>query len=303
MTQFVSLTKRNLLVYFRDKGAVFFSLLSMFIIIGLMLFFLGDLLTGNITDMLAQLPDHDTTDDQAHAKLFLLAWTVAGIIPINAAMVTLSALSSIIKDRSNGRSSAIHTAPISRMTITLSYIAAACLASLMICSVTLAASEICLCIKGMQPFSAAEHLRLFGMILANSFTYSAMMYLCAMFIKSEGAWSGMGTVIGTLIGFLGGIYMPVGNLSGGLMDIISCTPVIYGTVMFRDIMTRSITDVIFADAPAQMTETMRTVMGVEFSAFGNAVSSANCVMIVLGFGVLFTLIGAAATVLTRQKDR
>ena len=303
MTQFLYLTKRNLLVYFRDRGAVFFSMLSMLIIIALMLLFLGDMHVDSITEMLAKLPGHDTTNDQSHAELFLLAWTVAGIIPINAAMVTLSALSSIIKDRANGRSASIHTAPISRMTITLSYIAAACLASLVICSLTLAISEIYLCTKGMQAFSVAEHLQLLGMILANSFTYSALMYLCAMFVRSEGAWSGLGTVIGTLVGFLGGIYLPVGNLSKGLADFLSCTPVIYGTVMFRGIMTRSITDVTFADAPAQMIDTTRSVMGIDYTAFGNDVSAGNCVLLVLGFGVLFTVMGAAATLLMKRKDR
>ena len=303
MTQFLYLTKRNMLVYFRDKGAVFFSLLSMLIIIGLMLLFLGDTLVDSITDMLAQLPGHDTTNDQANAELFLLAWTVAGIIPINAAMVTLSSLSSIIKDKTNGRSASIHTAPVSRMTITLSYITAACLASLLICSLTLAISEVYLCMKGMQPFSFGDHIRLLGMILVNSFTYSALMYLCAVFVKSEGAWSGMGTVVGTLIGFLGGIYLPVGNLSQGLTDCISCTPVIYGTVMFRDVMTRSVTDVTFADAPEQMLEIARSKMGIAYAAFGNDVSTGNCVLMVLGFGLLFTMIGAASTLLMKRKDR
>ena len=303
MTQFFYLTKRNLLVYFRDRGAVFFSMLSMLIILALMLLFLGDMHVDSITEMLAKLPSHDTTNDQSHAKLFLLAWTVAGIIPINAAMVTLSTLSSIIKDRANGKSASIHTAPVSRMTITLSYIAAACIASLVICSLTLAISEVYLCAKGMQAFSIVEHFKLLGMILVNSFTYSALMYLCAMFVKSEGAWSGLGTVIGTLVGFLGGIYLPVGNLSKGLADFLSCTPVIYGTVMFRDIMTRGITDMTFADAPTQMIETTRSVMGIEYTAFGNDVSSANCVLLVLGFGLLFTIIGAAATLWMKRKDR
>lgn len=80
------------------------------------------------------------------------------------------------------------------------------------------------------------------MILVNSFTYSAIMYLCAIFVNSEGAWSGLGTVIGTLVGFLGGIYLPVGNLSDGLADFLSCTPV----------MIFLVSSVIFAGASANV---------------------------------------------------
>ena len=40
--------KRNLRLFFRDKMSVFFSLLSVFIIIGLYVLFLGDMMTGNM---------------------------------------------------------------------------------------------------------------------------------------------------------------------------------------------------------------------------------------------------------------
>ena len=303
MTQFLSLTKRNMLLYFRDKGAVFFSMLSMLIIIVLMLLFLGDMQIDGITGMLSEVPGRDAAADKSNAELLILTWTIAGIIPINAAMVTLSALSSIIKDRTAGRSGAIYTAPISRVTITMSYITSACIASVVICTMTLAVSEIYLCIKGMEVFTLSEHIRLFGMILANSFTYSAVMYLCAVFVKSEGAWSGFGTVIGTLVGFLGGIYLPVGSLSDGIADILSCTPVIYGTVMFRTVMTDAITEKTFAGAPAAMIGETKRIMGIDYSAFGNNVSTAECVMVVIIFGLVFTMIGAAATILKTHRDR
>ena len=48
MRQFITLTGRNLKLYLRDKGAVFFSLLSMLIVIGLMVFFLGDMSVNSI---------------------------------------------------------------------------------------------------------------------------------------------------------------------------------------------------------------------------------------------------------------
>lgn len=303
MTQFFYLTKRNILLYFRDRGAVFTSMLSMLIIIALMLFFLGDMNIENITGLLAELPGHNTADDENNATLFMLVWTVAGIIPINSVMVTLSTLSSIIKDKSTGKINSIYTSPISRFTITISYISAACISSVIICSITFAVSELYLCMNGLTAFTFEEHLKIFGMILANSFTYSAIMYLCAVLVKSEGAWSGLGTVIGTLVGFFGGIYLPIGQLSNGLVNVISCAPVIYGTSMFRGIMTNSITNKTFADAPVEMVEKYRKIMGIDFEAFGNSISTTECVIIVIGFGVLFTIIGTLVTTLMKRKDR
>lgn len=303
MSKFVQLTKRNILLYFRDKGSVFMSLLSMLIIIALMLFFLGDMSVENITETLSVLPGRDTSNDIANAELLVLVWTVAGIIPINSAMVALSALSSIIKDKASGKINSIYTAPVSRLTIALSYITAACVTSVIICLVTLAVSEIILCARGMSAFTVSEHLKILGMICANSFTYSAIMYLFAVLVRSEGAWSGFGTVIGTLVGFFGGIYLPIGQLSKGLANVMTCTPVIYGTAMFRSVMTSSAASAAFADAPDVMTEEFKKYMGIDLEAFGNSVSPAVCVAVVIGFGILFTIAGATAASVIKRKDR
>lgn len=303
MAQFLYLTKRNILLYLRDKEAVFFSLLSMLIIIALMLFFLGDMYSGNIADVLSVLPGRDTVRDRENAELFMLVWTLAGVIPINASMVALSSLSSMIKDRENNRSASIYSAPVSRLTITLSYIAASCVASVMVCSVTLAFSEAYLCVKGLSPFGIAEHGKLFGMILINSFTYSSIMYIAAIFVSTESAWSGFGTVVGTIVGFLGGIYLPVGSLSEGIVNFLSCSPVIYGTVMFRNVMMKGISDKFLSDAPLQMTEEINKNMGIDFNAFGHSISASGCVMIVAAFGLLFTMLGTAATIRSSRKDR
>ena len=303
MTKFYYLTKRNMLLYFRDKSAVFASLLSMLIVIGLMLFFLGDMNIRNITEGLSKIPGHDTSRDHDNAKLLLLSWTAAGIMPINSLMVTLSVLSSIIRDKNSGRINSIYTAPVSRTVITLSYICAACISSIIICSATLAVSEIYICAKGFSGYTFNEHLQIIGMILVNSFTYSALMYICASLIKSEGAWSAVGTVVGTLSGFFGGIYLPIGSMSKGLADVICCSPVIYGTSMFRKVMTDTIISNTFSDAPENVIMSYKNSMGIELEAFGNNISPAECVIIVIGFGLLFTVTGVILTRYMKRRDR
>lgn len=303
MQQFWELTKRNTRLYFRDRSAVFFSLLSMLIIIVLMLLFLSDTNRDTITGLLGQLPGRDADEDEDNAGLLVLVWTVAGIIPINAVMVTLSALTSIIRDKTTGRMNAIYTAPVSRMTITLSYITAACISSVVICLLTLGISEAYLCIKGMDPFTVKTHFQILGMIFVNSFTYAAVMYLCAVIVRSEGAWSGVGTIVGTLVGFLGGIYMPVGQLADWLQDAVSCLPVIYGTVMFRGIMMQPMLEKTFDGAPEEMLTGYREAMGIDFTAFDRDISVMHCVYVVLGFGVVFMLTGALVTKYIEKRDR
>lgn len=303
MAAFTELVKRNMRIYLRDKGAVFFSLLAMLIVILLMVLFLGDMNISAITDMLGQLPHRDKEQDEKNAELLVLQWTLAGVISINAVSVTLSVLTAMIRDKNNGTLQSIYTSPVSRLSIALSYICAAWICSIIICTLTLVLSEIYCVYMGADAFSAVQHLQLFGMICINSFTYACIMYFLAAIVKSEGAWSGLGTIIGTLVGFLGGIYLPIGSLAEGIANVLKCTPILYGTVMFRQIMTEQAGDVCFENAPAEMQDTYNEVMGVSLEAFGYDVNIAGCLAILAVCGGAFLLIGGFATKFISRKDR
>ncbi|MGN0165334.1 MAG: ABC transporter permease [Lachnospiraceae bacterium] len=303
MAQFSELVKRNMRIYLRDRGAVFFSLLSMVIVLVLMLFFLGDMNIKSLINALEEIPGRDTAADNDNSEMFIITWTCAGIVSINAVTVTLSVLSSMIKDRTEGRLASIYTAPVSRLTVSASYVATAWVCSVIICILTLAFSEIYCIIKGGEAFSLLAHIKLTGMIAVNSFTYAALMYLMAVLVKTEGAWSGIGTVIGTLVGFLGGIYLPIGSLSDGIGTVMKCTPVIYGAKMFRSVMTEGIGTKLFEAAPDELREEYYNIMGVELEFMGVNVSDAACVVVLLLCGMAFLLAGAVVTQKMSKADR
>ena len=56
-------------LYLRDKGEVFFSLLSMLVVICLMIFFLGDMNVETIVDNLKEIPNQDASEDKKNAEL------------------------------------------------------------------------------------------------------------------------------------------------------------------------------------------------------------------------------------------
>ncbi len=303
MGALLELTKRNIRIYLRDRGAVFFSLLSMLIVILLMVLFLGDMNIQMITDSLAEFPGRDADKDASHAEQLVLLWTCAGMISINAVSVTLSVLTALIRDRSSGKLSAIYTSPVSRLSIAMSYISAAWVSSVLICTLTLVLSEAWCVMQGAEAFTVMQHLQLIGLIMVNSFTYACIMYFLAAIVRSEGAWSGLGTIIGTLVGFLGGIYLPIGSLADSIAAVLKSTPILYGTVMFRKIMTQSAVETCFEGTPDALPEEYCEVMGISLEAFGFDVSIAGCVGILIICGLTFLLLGAAITEYGKKKDR
>ena len=303
MSQLITITSRNLKQYLRDNGAIFFSLLSMFIVILLMFFFLGDASANGILDVLAQFPGRDAAQDKENADLLILAWTCAGMVCINAVTVSTASLSYMIKDRENGKLNSIYTAPVSPLTIAAGYVLAAWISSVIICTATLLISEVYCVSQGMEPFSALSHLKLIGMIAANSFTYATLMYLVAALVKSSGAWGGLGTIIGTLVGFLGGIYFPIGELSGAIASIIKCTPVIHGAALFRREMTAAILEDTFAGIPAEVVTEVNQVMGMELTIADHVLTAPEELAILLISGAVFLIAGAAAVRFGKKADR
>ena len=115
MRQFWALNKRNVKIYFKDHSAVFFSMLSMLVVIMLMVFFLGDIVNRSLLDTVSGIPGRDAARDAEGVKEIVYFWTVAGIITINAASITHAFFSNMIKDRTSGRLNAILVMPIKRL--------------------------------------------------------------------------------------------------------------------------------------------------------------------------------------------
>lgn len=303
MGQFMTMTGRNLKIYFRDRGAVFFSLLSMLIVILLMVFFLGDMYMEATVSLLNEFAGQSAAVNKEDVDLLILVWNFAGILSINAVTVTLAVYSVMIKDRVTGKLNSIYTAPVSRGIITAGYMAAAWVASVLVCTLTLFITEICGIMKGLTAFSFVTHLQLLGLIAVNSFVYAAFMYLLAMAARTEAAWSGIGTVIGTLVGFLGGIYIPIGSLSKTIGSLMKCTPIIYGTSMFRNIMTKEIMETVFLGVPEEIIEAYRIEMGIHLEIFDKAIGVTEEWLGLLVCGILLLIAGIMVLKYGKKADR
>ena len=66
MREIKAMTKRNLLIYFRNKSAVFFSILSALILLAIMVVFLGEASSEGLLDALNQ---YGTGTAEENAKM------------------------------------------------------------------------------------------------------------------------------------------------------------------------------------------------------------------------------------------
>lgn len=303
MRQFSAICTRNFKIYLRDKGSIFFSFLSMLIVIGLMLLFLGDATIDTVLNIVNQVPGRDAAKDLQTAKDIIFLWTTAGILAINGATITLAIYSNMIKDRNGNRLNSIMVMPISRGIIVAGYIVSAWVVSTVMGLVTLGVIEIIGAIKGIALFSFETHMKIILITMLNSLVYSSVMYFFASIIKTEGAWSGFGIVVGTLVGFLGGIYFPIGALSETVADIVKCFPVIYGTSLYRNVMMDSIETSFFEGCPDLVREIFDEKMGISLSFFEKSLSMGAQMIILLTIGALFALLSLVYLRFSKKTDR
>ena len=126
MRELYYLVKRNILVFMRDYAAVFFSVLSMLIILLLMVVFLGKMNTDNVLWVLTEYGgERDVLQDEKNAQYLIQMWTLAGILAVNTLTVSLTVMQTMVQDEVKGQLASFYVAPVKRIKIVLGYILAA----------------------------------------------------------------------------------------------------------------------------------------------------------------------------------
>lgn len=300
MYKYLYLTKRNCLVFLRDRSAVFFSLLSMLIVLILMGVFLGDMNVENITNLLKQYGEvRDAATDKENAQHLVQYWTLSGILVVNAVTVTLTVIGTMVNDTSENRLNSFYSSPVSKVGIALSYITAAVLIGFLFCMLTLFVALFYITYTGGAMLSVAALGQIALYTLINVCIFSIIMYLGAIFVKSNSAWSGVATIVGTLVGFVGAIYLPMGNLPESVGNVLKYLPVLHGASLMRKICCADAMELTFLDTPKQLTENFQEHMGITVVMNGKVVSSNFSIFFLLVCGMI--ALGAVIFVLYRKN--
>ena len=294
------LIKRNILVYCRDRSNIFFSLLSMLIIIGLMVVFLGKMNADSVINLLNQFGgQRDTTLDRSHAEQLVMLWTLAGIIVVNSVTITLTMVGIMVEDEAHKRLSSFFVAPVSRWIFVCSYVIAAIIMGIIMCTLTIVIGEAYIVITGGSIIAWELLGTAFLYIVLNVFTSATMVFFIANFVHSQSAFSGLSTIIGTLVGFLAGIYLPLGMLPEKVQNILKCFPLLHGCSFLRDLLTRDIVAKTFADCPEDLISGYKEAMGITILHGGDTIPVTLQVVFMIISGIIF--LGVAA-LLQRKRN-
>jgi multidrug/hemolysin transport system permease protein len=283
-----ALISRNLRVYFRDKASVFFSLLSVMIIILLYALFLGDAWAGS-----------SMFRGREGVRWLMDAWIMAGLLAVVSVTSTMGAYGIMVEDRSRKIIKDFYSSPLSRAGLTGGYILSAFVIGLVMSLLTAVLAVVYILARGGQLPALAALGKTFLLILTSTLSNTAMVLFLISFIKSTNAFSTASTLIGTLIGFLTGIYMPIGQLPPAVQTLIKVIPTSHAAALFRQTLMEQPIQLVFQGAPEEMVAEFKGAMGVTLSLGGHTFTAWEHVLVLAASFLLFSLLSLWS--LSRKK--
>ena len=281
MDTVLMLARRNIRIYVRDRMSVFFSFLSVIIIVALYVLFLGRIQVDSIRSAVGDIPGIRPLVD---------SWIMAGLISVNAVTVTLGVLGTMVFDIEYKRFPDFVVSPIRRSSVVVSYLISAWVIGFLFSLIALAAGELYILSGGGRLLSPKEMLTVVGMIALAVVSSSSIMYLLASFLRSGSAFGTLSTLVGTLIGFITGVYVPLGVLPGAVQKAVVLVPFSHSAAMLRQVFCEAPLAAVFNGAPPEARLAYMKMYGIRLFWGSQEIPMTAMVAILVGVTVVFLLL-------------
>ncbi len=276
----VILVKRNVKLFFKDKGMFFTALITPVILLVLYATFLGNVYRDSF---IAGLPDTVQLSDRLLDGL-VGGQLVSSILSVSCITVAFSANFLMVQDKANGALKDFTISPVRAEILSLSYYTATLLSTLTICFSAAALSLAYVAIVGWYMSFADVLLVLFDVLLLSLFG-TALSSIINYFLSTQGQISAVGSIISAGYGFICGAYMPISSFSDGLQDVLLFLPGTYGTSLFRNHALRgALSEMRNEGVPDEAIEQLRNMLDCNLYFFDNKVSE-PVMYLVLGLTV------------------
>lgn len=297
MTGLGALIRRNVKLYFRDKGMFFTSLITPVILLVLYSTFLASVYEDSFRSAL------EAAGASVSDKVL---WgcvggeLVSSLLAVSCVTVAFCSNLRMVQDKITGARKDLTITPVRPGTLALSYYAAALLSTLL---VNFAALAVCLAylakVGWFLTFGDAAALALDVVLLV---LFGTALSSCVIFpLTTQGQASAVGTIVSAGYGFICGAYMPISSFSDGLQKVISFLPGTYGTSLLRNHALRGVfTEMSALGFPPEVVQAIRDSVDCNLYFFGEKVSSGAMYAVMLA--ATAAAIGLYA-VLNRLKKR
>lgn len=267
---------RNMKLYFRDYISVFFSLLAVLIVIMLYILFLSDLQVNAVNEQLQGLIEEDSV------SYLINSWILAGLLSITCVTSTLGAFGTMVRDREKRLIMDFKSVPVLGYVYPVAMVVSAIMVGTIISIISFGVYFAYLYIELNVFFSIEQILKCIGLIIFSTAMSGTLMGFLVSFLKTNSAFSSLSLIIGTTIGFLNGLYVPMGSLPQNVQNVIKCLPFGHIASLYRKILMDNALDECFGSFPQELRDSYEQAYGVVICFDGNEIkTSISCIYMVV----------------------
>lgn len=277
-------TIRNLKIFVKDKANIFFALLAPLIVLGLYILFLGKTQTDALLEALKSM---GITDAGEEVRSFADCWMLSGVMASAGVTVPLCACGVMVQDATRGIRNDLLASPVPRWMPSAAYFLSVVLAGFLIGLAVLVLCLGWLALSGSWFLTALEVLGLVGLLLLSVLSSSTLLVFVVSFFRTEGAFTGLNVILGTVIGFLIGAYMPLSMFPKGVQYVTLFVPGSYSAALFRNLFLNGALENISQNVSAAFADSLAEQFTLRLDAFGTELSPAVMAIILAGTVLLF----------------
>ena len=283
MSTTLALIKRNIKLFFKDKGMFFTSLITPAILLVLYATFLGDVYRDSFE---INLPEAVKLPEKLMNGL-VGGQLMSSILAVSCVTVAFCSNFLMVQDKVNGSIKDLRISPVKSSVLSLSYYVATLISTLLIC---FTATGICLLYISAVGWylSLSDILFLLLDVVVLVLFGTALSSVINFFLSTQGQLSAVGTIISAGYGFICGAYMPISSFGDGLQKVLSFLPSTYGTSLMRThSLQGALSEMQIQGVPSEVIATLKDTLDCNIYFFGDKV----------GIPTMYLILGVTVTVL------
>lgn len=298
MKTLVIMLKRNIKLFFKDKGMFFTSLITPAILLVLYATFLAKVYKDAFV---SSLPVGFVLDEGIMNGL-VGGQLISSLLAVSCITVAFCSNFLMVQDKANGTIKDLRIAPVKSSILSVSYYIASFTSTLIIC---LIATVICLAYIGIIGWymSFVDVLLLVLDVVILSLFGTALSSVINYFLSTQGQISAVGSIVSSCYGFICGAYMPISSFATGLQKVIFFLPGTYGTALVRNhAMNGVLKEMEKEGVPSQVVESIKDSIDCNIYFFDNKVDISS-MYIILAVTVALLVGGYIALNMVKKKQK
>ena len=165
------------------------------------------------------------------------------------------------------------------------------LIAVLMSTIVLIVGQSYLFIRGYAAVSLLQLAQVLGTIVLLSVTFAGISSCVVTFIKSNGAFTALGTVVGTVVGFLAGAYLPLGVLPANVVNTMNALPFSQAAMLVWLPLTDGAVQNL-TGGQAQATDALSAFYGITLSVNNWSISGSTAALALVGLLIVFSTLAS-----------